>query len=97
MTGNQNSSIIINNIVIEKDSTVNINPSNWNDIANSTVTIDDVGSNGKTYYTEIITYRNSQVTQVIFPDAALTIQKSAYPTSYDDVGQTITYTYTVTN
>ena len=29
--------------------------------------------------------------------AALTIVKSAYPTSYDDVGQTITYHYTVTN
>ena len=25
------------------------------------------------------------------------IVKSAYPTSYDDVGQTITYSYTVTN
>jgi hypothetical protein len=29
--------------------------------------------------------------------AALTIVKSADPTSYDDIGQTITYTYTVTN
>jgi hypothetical protein len=29
--------------------------------------------------------------------AALTIVKSAYPTSYDDVGQTITYNYKVTN
>jgi len=30
-------------------------------------------------------------------NAALTIQKSAYPTSYDDVGQIIRYTYNVTN
>ena len=29
--------------------------------------------------------------------AALTIVKSAYPTSYDAVGQTITYIYTATN
>ena len=32
-----------------------------------------------------------------YGSAALTIQKSADPTSYDDVGQTITYTYKVTN
>ena len=96
-TSTQNSSINISNLVIEGDSTVYIKPSNWNDIANSTVTIYDVDSNGKTYSMEIITYRNSQVTQVTFPGAALTIAKSAYPTSYDTVGQTITYTYTVTN
>ena len=96
-TSTQNSSINQTNIAIEGNSTVNINPSNWNDIGNSTVTIEDVGSNGKTYYTEIITYQNSQVIQVTFQGAALTIAKSAYPTSYDDVGQTITYHYTVTN
>jgi hypothetical protein len=97
MTSTQNSSIYITNIAIERNSTVNIVPSNWNDIGNSTVTINDVGSNGQTYYTEIITYKNGQVTQVIFPSAALTIVKSADPTSYDNVGQTIIYTYKVTN
>jgi hypothetical protein len=86
VTSTQNSSININNIVIEGNSTVNINPSNWNDIANSTVTIKDVGSNGQVYYTEIITYKNGQVTQVTYPGAALTIAKSAYPTSYDTTG-----------
>src|SRR5208283_2172641 len=96
MTSGQNSSIVINNVVIEGNSTVNIVPSNWNDIGNSTVTINDVGSDGTIYYTETITYKNSQVTQVTYPGAALTIQKSEYPTSYDSVGQTITYTYTVT-
>jgi hypothetical protein len=97
LTSTQNSSITINNIVIEADSTVNIVPSNWNDIGNSTVTINDFGSNGQTYYTEIITYKNGQVIQITFPSAALTIVKSADPTSYDTVGQTITYHYTVTN
>jgi uncharacterized repeat protein (TIGR01451 family) len=97
VTSTQNSSINLTNIVIEANSTVNIVPSNWNDIANSTVTIEDVGSNGQVYYTEIITYKNGQVTQITYPGAALTIQKSAYPTSYDSVGQTITYSYQITN
>ena len=35
--------------------------------------------------------------RIDYGSAGLTIQKSAYPTSYDDVGQTITYTYKVTN
>ena len=61
ITSGQNSSISINNVVIEGNSIVQIVPSNWNDIANSTVTINDVGSNGQVYYTEIITYQNSQV------------------------------------
>ena len=77
-TNGQNSSINLTNIVIEGNSTLYINPSNWNDIDNSTVTINDVGSNGQTYYTEIITYKDGQVTQGIFPSAALTIAKSAY-------------------
>ena len=64
VTSTQNSSININNVVIEGNSTVNIKPSNWNDIGNSTVTINDVDSNGKAYYTEIITYKNGQVIQV---------------------------------
>ena len=97
MISGQNSSINLTNIGIKGNSTVNIVPSNWNDLANSTVTIEDFGSNGQVYSTEIITYKNSQVTQAIDPGAALTIQKSASPTSYDDIGQTITYTYKVTN
>jgi hypothetical protein len=35
--------------------------------------------------------------RIPYGNAALTVIKSAYPTSYDDVGQTITYHYTVTN
>ena len=61
VTSTQNSSININNIVIEGNSIVNIVPSNWNDIGNSTVTIEDIGSNGQVYYTEIISYQNGQV------------------------------------
>lgn len=58
-TSGQNSNITINDIAIEADSTVHIEPSNWNDISNSTVTIDDVESNGTIcngtiYYTETI-------------------------------------------
>ena len=45
-TSGQNSNVTINNIAIKADSTVQIEPSNWNDISNTTVTIDDVGSNG---------------------------------------------------
>jgi len=83
VTSNQNSSISINNIAIEGDSTVYIKPSNWNDLTNSTATIDTV--------------KNTQGTQVTSQGAALTIVKSAYSASYDSIGQTITYTYTVTN
>ena len=54
----QNSNVTINNIVIKADSTVHIEPSNWNDISNTTVTIDDVGSNGSIYYTETIRPNN---------------------------------------
>ena len=97
ITSTQNTSINITNVAIEGNSTLYINPSNWNDIGNSTVTITDIGDNGQTYYTEIITYKNGQIVQVTFPSAALTIVKFASPTSYDDVGQTITYTYKVTN
>jgi hypothetical protein len=42
-TSGQNSNITINNIAIKANSTVYIEPSNWNDLSNSTVTIDDVG------------------------------------------------------
>ena len=97
VTSNQNSSINLTNIAIEGNSTVNIVPSNWNDLGNSTVTIEDVGSNGQVYYTEIITYQNSQVTQVTFPSTILTMVKSADPISYGTAGQTITYRYTITN
>lgn len=57
-TSSQNSNVIINNIAIREDSTVHVEPSNWNDISNTTVTIDDVGSNGTIYYTETIRPNN---------------------------------------
>lgn len=39
VTGDQNSSTTINDIAIEADSTLYIEPSNWNDISNSTVNL----------------------------------------------------------
>lgn len=54
----QSSNVIINNIAIKADSTAYIEPSNWNDISNTTVTIADVGSNGTVYYTETVRPNN---------------------------------------
>lgn len=54
----KNSNVFINNIVIKADSTVHVEPSNWNDVSNTTVTIDDIGSNGTIYYTETIRPNN---------------------------------------
>ena len=54
VTSDQNSSVSINNIEIYADSTVHVVPSNWNDIANSTITIYDVDSSGTVYYSKIV-------------------------------------------
>ena len=71
MTSGQNSSINLTNIVIEANSTVNIVPSNWNDIANSTVTISDVGSDGTIYYTETIGPKNDPVITIPITPAGI--------------------------
>jgi hypothetical protein len=54
VTNGQNSSITINDIVVEANSTLHIEPSKWNNISNTTVAIDDVGRNGIIYYTKTI-------------------------------------------
>ena len=56
--GGQSSNVIINNIAIKADSTVYIEPSSWNDISNTTVTITDVDSNGTVYNTETVRPNN---------------------------------------
>lgn len=60
---NPNSDDSIKNIVIEEDSTVFIKPSNWNDIANSQITIEhDIGSDGSIDSIEIVRPIEAEVT-----------------------------------